>query len=171
MLIIFTRTPSKVHHDLAVKSTRSAANTAAQITPPIKPMQARPVIRRYLTKRVTGTRIRKNGNTQQQKAKMETSKNKRVTCREWPRIQVSKLRRRRRAAASHHRAEQVEVEESTCRRACAAPALCHLGQRRRRRQSTAGRPRATDSIPASSSDERPCYCNDMHKLQDRKSVV
>ena len=92
---------------------------------------------------------------------METSKNKRVTCREWPRIRVSKLRRRRRAAASHHRAEQVEVEESTRRQACAAPALCHLGQRQRRKQSTASRPRATDSIPASSSDERPCNCYDI----------
>ena len=165
MLFISTRTPSKTHHDLAIKSTRSAAYTAAQITPPKKPMHARPVIRRYLAKRVTGTRMRKNEVKQQQMAKMETSKNEGVTCREWPRIRVSKLRRPRRAAASHHRAEQVEVEESTCRLACAAPALCQLGQRRRRKQSTASRPRATDSIPASSSDERPCYCYDMHKLQ------
>jgi hypothetical protein len=39
--------------------------------------------------------------------------------------------------------------------------LCHLGQRQRRKQSTASRPRATDSIPASSSDERPCNCYDI----------
>ena len=55
----FKFSPSKMHHDLAIKSTRSAAYTAVQITPPKKPMHARPVIRRYLAKRVTGTRMRK----------------------------------------------------------------------------------------------------------------
>lgn len=65
-----------MHHDLAIKSTRSAAYTAAQIIPPKKPMHARPVIRRYLANRVTGTRMRKNGNKQQKRRKWKQARTK-----------------------------------------------------------------------------------------------